>query len=105
MPLKSTLHHIIQKRTRQAKQNQPVNHQHRPEDRDIEDGEPGAHKSNGNRSRCRIPELEFRQAADEGTELLVLFCGEATGRAVFHVVVYGFVRGVKFGLEEGEEEV
>lgn len=35
------------KRTRQHKQNNPVNNQHRPEDGDIKDLEPGAHEADG----------------------------------------------------------
>jgi len=89
----------------QSKQNQPINHQNRPENWDIEDREPSAYKANSNSSRGRVPELELWEAADEGTELLVLFRREAAGRAVFHLGVYGFVRGVEFGLQEREEEV
>jgi hypothetical protein len=37
------------KLTRQRKQDHPVHHQHRPEDRQVEDGEPGAYESNSNR--------------------------------------------------------
>jgi hypothetical protein len=34
--------------TGQHKQNDPVNNQHGPEDRDIEDGEPGADEADSN---------------------------------------------------------
>jgi hypothetical protein len=83
--------HSSRKLTGQRKQNQPVDHQHRPENRHIEDREPGAEKPNSNRSRSRIPELELRKTADEGAELLILFCGQASRGAVFHLVVYGFI--------------
>jgi len=90
--------------TRQSEQNQPVHHQHRPEDRQIEDLEPAAEEADGDRLGGRVPELELWQPADKRPELLVLFCGESARVAVFHSFVL-FERGVEFGGEEGEEEI
>ena len=87
------------------KQNQPVYHQNWPENRDIEDRKPSTYKRNSNRSRGRVPELELRKTANEGTELLVLPRWKTTCGTVLHIVVYGIVAGVEFRLEEGEEEV
>ena len=92
-------------RTRQREQNQPINHQHRPEYRHIKDSEPSTRKSNGNRSCSWVPELKFWKSSDERSELLILLSGKAPSRSVFHIVVYGFIRWVEFRLEEGEKEV
>ena len=53
-----------------------------------------------------MPELEFRQTADEGPELLVLLGREAGGPGVtvLQTLVLG-ERGVELGGQEGEEEV
>lgn len=59
----------------QGKQDQPVHHQDRPEYGQVEDLEPAAHEADGHRSSRTVPELEFRQSSDEGSEFLVLFCG------------------------------
>lgn len=64
-------------RTGQDKQNDPVHDQDRPEDWDIKDGEPSAHKADGDGASGRVPELELGQAADERPELLVPLGGEA----------------------------
>jgi hypothetical protein len=45
--------------TRQAKQNQPVDDQDRPEYRQVEDLEPAAEETNGNSLGGRVPELEL----------------------------------------------
>jgi hypothetical protein len=90
--------------TRQTEQNQPVHHQHRPEDGQVEDLEPAAEEANGDGLGGRVPELELRQPADERPELLVLFCGEPAGVAIFHSFIL-FERGVEFRGEEGKEEV
>lgn len=53
-----------------------------------------------------MPELEFRQATDEGSEFLVLLGGEAGGPRI--TVLETFIlgeRGVELGGEEGKEEV
>ena len=57
--------------TRQAKQYNPVHHQHRPEDRHVEDLEPAAEEADGDRSSSAVPEFEFRQTPDERPELLI----------------------------------
>lgn len=85
-------------RTCQREQNQPINHQHRPEYRHIKDSEPSTRKSNGNRSCSWVPELKFWKSSDERSELLILLSGKAPRRSVFHVVIYGFIRGVEFRL-------
>lgn len=94
------------KHTRQHKQNNPVNNQHRPEDGDIEYGEPGANEANGDSASGGVPELELWETADEGSELLVLLGREAGGSCV--TVLETFVLGeggVELGSEESEEEV
>lgn len=85
------LSHSSRKLTGQRKQNEPVNYQNRPENRYIENREPGAEKPNSNSSRSRIPELEFRKTANERSEFLVLFCGQATRSTVFHLIVYSLI--------------
>jgi hypothetical protein len=52
-----------------------------------------------------VPELEFRKTANEGAKFLVLFRRKATCCAILHFIVYSFVAGVEFGLEEGEKEI
>lgn len=91
------------KPTRQDEKNDPVNHQHGPEHRNIKDGEPRAHKTNRDGPSSRFPELKLRKTADEGTELVVLLGGE-TGVAIFEALVLG-EGGVELGLQEEEEEV
>lgn len=90
--------------TRQAEQNQPVHNQHRPEDRQVEDLKPAAEEANGNRLGRRVPELELRESAHKGAELLVFLGGEATGVAILHSLIL-LERGIEFGGEEGEEQV
>ena len=92
------------KLTGQSKQNQPVHDQHGPKHGQIENLPPAAEEANGNSLCGRVPELEFGEAADKGAELLVFFCGQAAGVAVFHAFVL-FERGVEFRGQEGEEEV
>lgn len=92
--------------TRQDKQQDPVNDQDRPEDRNIKDGEPGADESDGEGARGGMPELELGKTSDERTELVVLSCGEARGACV--AVLEALIlckRGVEFWLQEQEEEV
>lgn len=64
-------------RTSQDKQDDPVHDQDGPEDRDVEDREPTAHKANGDGASGRVPELKLGQAADERAELLVPLGREA----------------------------
>jgi hypothetical protein len=92
--------------TSQNKQNNPVHDQDGPEDGDIKDGEPAAQEANGDGAGGGVPELELGEPADEGTELVVLLCGEAggSGVAVFETLVL-CEGGVELGLEEEEEEV
>lgn len=52
-----------------------------------------------------MPELELGQAADEGTELIILLRGQAgCGVAVLEALILGD-GGIPFWLEEEEEEV
>lgn len=51
-----------------------------------------------------MPELKFRKTADEGAKFLILFRGEA-GCSIFHFVIYGFVAGIEFWLQKGQEKV
>lgn len=82
-------------------------HQNRPEYWHVEDTEPCAHESDRNGARAAVPELELRQAADEGTELFIALRGQRrlrVGVAVFQVIRIG--QGwVEFRLQEGEEEI
>jgi hypothetical protein len=91
-------------RTRQAKQNQPVHHQHRPEHRQVEDLEPAAEEANRNRLSRRVPELELGQPAHKRPELLVLFRRESACISVFHALIL-LERRVKFRRQKREEEV
>ncbi|PBP24162.1 enoyl-CoA hydratase [Diplocarpon rosae] len=96
---------LFEKRTGQSEQNKPVDHQNWPEHRDVEDREPGTEEPNCNSPRGRVPELELRETANKGSEFFVLLCWKAAGRAIFHVIVCHFVRGIEFRLEKGEKEV
>lgn len=78
-------------RTRQGKQDEPINDQNGPEHRNVEDGEPGARKADGNRPRGRVPELELGQPSDERSELLVLLGRQSASLAVFHLVVHNLI--------------
>jgi hypothetical protein len=90
---------------RQHEKDDPVDHQDGPEDRDIEDGEPRADEADGDGPGSGVPELELREAADEGAELVVLLGGEAGGGVtILEAFVLG-ERGVEFGLKEEQEEV
>ncbi|MCJ1482494.1 hypothetical protein MMC06_002660 [Schaereria dolodes] len=72
------------KLTRQQEQDDPIHHQNGPEHRYVEDFKPRTREPQGNSPRRRVPELKFRQASDERTELLILFGREAYARvAVF----------------------
>ena len=74
----------------QKHQDQPVHHQHRPEDRQVENLAPAASERNADGAGSGVPELELGEAAHEGLELLVALGGErrgACGHAVFHVGV------------------
>ena len=91
----------------QKHQNQPVHHQNGPEDGQVEDLTPAAGESDAHGASGRVPELELREAADEGLELLVALGGErrcARRHAVLHIRVR-LKAGVEFGRDEGEEEV
>lgn len=68
-------------RTRQAEEDKPVYHQNRPEHGDVKDLRPAAQEPDGDGSGRRVPELELRESADKGAELVVVLGGE-TG-AVF----------------------
>ena len=102
--------HGVASLTRQREQNDPVHHQHGPEDGHVEHLGPGAGEGDEHGARGADPELELGQAADEGAELLVLLDGQrgaaaGAGRAaVLERLVLG-ERGVELGLQEGEEEV
>lgn len=91
--------------TRQDEEHKPVHDQHGPEDRHVENLKPRADKRDDNGPGSGMPELELRQAADEGAELVVLLGGESADGAVLHIVVERIVGRVELGLEEGKEEV
>ena len=61
--------------TGQGKKDQPVHDQHGPEDRQVEDLKPTAHKADDHCPCRRMPKLELRQSPDERSELLVLLRG------------------------------
>ena len=91
----------------QEHQDQPVHHQNRPEDGQVEDLAPAAGESNADGAGGRVPELELGETAHERLELFVALGGErrgACGHAVLHVGVR-FEGRVEFGRDEGEEEV
>lgn len=91
--------------TRQDEEDDPVDHQDGPKDRDIENGEPRADEADGDGPGSGVPELELGKATDEGAELVVLLGGKAGGGVT---VLKAFVLGeggVEFGLKEEQEEV
>lgn len=92
----------------QEHQNQPVKHQHRPEDRQVENLAPATHEGQRDRSCSRMPEFELGEASDERFEFLVVLRrqgrGFAGGDSIFHVLIL-LERGVELGANEGEEEV
>lgn len=59
-------------RTRKREQNQPIDHQHRPEDWQIEYFEPTADETQENRSGGTVPKLKFRQPPHKRSKFLVL---------------------------------
>lgn len=83
----------------------PVHDQHGPEDGHIKDLEPTAHKRDEDGSGGPVPELELGESSNEGLELLILLGGESAHGAILHLIVDLFVRGVKLGLQEGQEQV
>lgn len=90
--------------TRQGEQDQPVHNQDRPEDGQVEDLKPAAYETRRDGLGGRVPELELGKPADKRLELILLFCREPAGVAVFHAFI-GFERGIEFGREESEEQV
>lgn len=93
------------KPTRQDKKHKPVHDQHGPKDGHVKDLEPAADKRDGDGAGGGVPELELRQAADEGAKLFVLLGRERADRPVLHVVVERIVGRVELGLQEGQEQV
>jgi len=89
----------------QAEKNQPVNHQDRPEHRDIEDLEPCTEETDDNSSSSRVPKLELRQSPDKRTELLILLSRQSTHSSILHIIIYSLIGRVEFRLEESEEQV
>lgn len=73
--------------TCQCEQNQPVDNQDRPKDRQIEHAEPRADEANGDSLGRRVPEFELRKSPDERSELVVLFCWETSCIAIFHALI------------------
>jgi hypothetical protein len=51
-----------------------------------------------------VPELELREAAHKGLELVGRLCGEVTTTALLHVLG-GLKTGVELGRDEGEEKI
>nr|GFD57585.1 hypothetical protein [Tanacetum cinerariifolium] len=62
---------VLGKLTGQAEEDQPVDHENGPEDRQVEDLEPTAEEADGNGLGGRVPELELWETAHERPELLV----------------------------------
>lgn len=91
--------------TGQNEEDDPVHDQDRPEDWDVEELEPTAEEGDDNGPGRPVPELELREAADEGLELLILLCGQSAYGTILHLIVDRFIRGVELGLEEGQEQV
>lgn len=87
--------------TRQEEEDQPVHHQHRPKNGNVEEGEPCADEGDSDGAGGRVPELEFGKPSDEWAELVVLL-----RRQCRLTVLQPFVLsegGVELGLQEGEE--
>lgn len=92
-------------RTRQDKQDNPVDDQDGPEDRDIKNSEPRAQEADGDGPGGRVPELELGEATDEGPELVVLLGGQAGGGVTVFQALVLRERRVELGLQEKKEEV
>ena len=73
--------------TGQAEEDQPVDDQDRPEDRQVENLEPTAEETDSNSLGRRVPELELWKAAHKGPELLVLLGGKATCVSILHALI------------------
>ena len=54
----------------QSKQEDKVHQQDRPKDWNIQEGEEGAEETRQHGRNCIVPEFEFGQATDEGTEFV-----------------------------------
>lgn len=93
------------KLTGKNEEDNPVHDQHGPEDGHVEHLEPTAHKRDGDGSGGPVPELELGESSNEGLKLLILLGGESAHGAILHLIVDLFVRGVKLGLQEGQEQV
>ena len=61
--------------TCQTEQNNEVNHEYGPKDRNVEHAPPSAEEGNCNRPCTTVPEFEFWEPPYKGAELFVLFCG------------------------------
>ena len=75
-------------RTRQDKQQEPVNNQHWPEHWNIEDFKPSAEEANGGCPCRTMPELELRKSSDKGAELLVIFSGQRRGATFLQLFLF-----------------
>ena len=91
--------------TGEHKEDDPIHDQDGPEDRHVEDFEPGAEEANADGAGRPVPELELGKSADEGAELLVLLGRQAARGPVFHLTVYRIVGRVELGRQESEEHV
>lgn len=90
----------------QACQEAPIDNQHGPKDRHVENSPPRAEESDGDRPGTAVPKFEFRQPPYERAKLFVLFCGQCGLRCV--AIFKAFVLGqgwVEFRLQEREEEI
>lgn len=96
---------IRRRLTGKNEEDNPVHNQHGPKDGDVEHLEPTAQKRDADGSGGPVPELELGESSDEGLELLILLGGESAHGAILHLIVHLFVRGVKLGLQEGQEQV
>ena len=93
-----------QKLTRQDEKDNPVNHQNRPEHRNVKNREPRAHETDHDGPGSPVPKLELWKTTDEGAELVILLGRKIGAFAVFQAFVLGEGR-VELGLQEEEEEV
>ena len=96
---------MVIERTGKHKEYNPVHDQDGPEDRHVEDLEPGAEEGDADSAGRAVPELELGQPADERAELLVLLGRQTARRPIFHLAVYRIVGRVELGRQEGEEHV
>lgn len=84
-----------------AEQSDEVHDEDRPENRDIKHLEECAEEGHQSRLGDAVPELEFRESAHEGTELLIRLGWQS--RPIICIIMWKC--RVNLGSEEGKEEV